>query len=401
MIGGGLQEVEAVRQLKAAGWTVGVSDRDSDCPCANIADYVLEADGRDPERILQELLIRTPDNLPRVVFTLTELTTTVAILLHALKLPAPSILSVVVSQSKALSKDCWLRKGVRTPNGVVVSDAQGLASIPTRSAPPYVIKPDVSSGGRGVVLVKSADKLSEAVRNAIDCSANSRCVVEEYIHGTIHDGNAYFSNGIFVPLSISDRFTGDSIAVESGAICPSCLPPNKQKDFFFLFEESCRALGIEQGPVKIDALYDGKNFYVLEVAARLHGPRGSLYLIPASFGISLCVPVFDAIQSNSMDIEWDATRVKQFCVYEDIRIAERGVIISIEGIEIAKHEEGIVDIQLLKNIGDEIRTPHDSNEVTGFIFAVGSNEIECRKRIKTAHDVLHIRLVNRPHTELN
>jgi len=236
MIGGGLQEVEAVRQLKAAGWTVGVSDRDSDCPCANIADYVLEADGRDPERILQELLIRTPDNLPRVVFTLTELTTTVAILLHALKLPAPSILSVVVSQSKALSKDCWLRKGVRTPNGVVVSDAQGLASIPTRSAPPYVIKPDVSSGGRGVVLVKSADKLSEAVRNAIDCSANSRCVVEEYIHGTIHDGNAYFSNGIFVPLSISDRFTGDSIAVESGAICPSCLPPNKQKDFFFLFE---------------------------------------------------------------------------------------------------------------------------------------------------------------------
>jgi biotin carboxylase len=395
MIGGGIQEVEAVRQMKADGWFVGVTDRNEHCACKDVADYLIVADGRDPERIIQQLLLNTRAvTPPSVVCTLTELTMTAAIVAHALFLPAPSLQSVAVSQSKALSKKYWMEAGVSTPLGFPVSKNMSLTGILHKISCPLVVKPEVSFGGKGITLVRSQKELQDAVRLAIESSANETCVIEEFVDGTLHDGNAFFSaDGVFHPLSISDRFTGCSIAVESGAVCPSQLSEVAQLQFFKLFENACRVIGLTYGPVKIDALFDGNDFFVLEVAARLHGPRGTLHMIPTSYGTPLLTSVIEAMRSMEGPLNWDAGKSKRVCLYESIRTETEGTVVAFAGVRETERLDGIVYIQLLKKMGDLVRLPKDSSDVLGFVFAAGSHIDECRQAISAAKNTLTARLM--------
>jgi len=398
MIGGGIQEVEAVRQLKEEDWCVGITDRNSDCPCKKFADYLIIADGRDPESIVQSLLFNKSRNgLPKAVFTLTELTTTTAIVSKALGLPTPSILRVATSQSKALSKLCWQNAGVSTPSGVIVSRNMNISKLLNKIIYPCVVKPDISFGGKGVTLVENSKELCKALELAIKYSKSGKCVVEEYIAGSLHDANGFFSlDGKFFPLSISDRTWSNKISVEGGAVCPSNLSADQQHEFLCLFEKACRTLEIEYGPVKIDAMFDGEKFFVLEIAARLHGPRNSLFLVPNGYGKYLLPAVCEAMVKKQR-LQWDFSNYKCNSAYEQITVDKEGEILNIEGIEKVREMEKVFNIQLFKNKGDKLTIPSNSSEVIGYVFAVGNNILECQQEIKKAKTTLkfHIDLGGR------
>ena len=56
-----------------------------------------------------------------------------------------------------------------------------------------------------------------------------------------------------------------------------------------LTEKAARALGADKGPVKADVMRSDfergpGRFYFMEMATRLHGPLGTLHLIPESLG---------------------------------------------------------------------------------------------------------------------
>ena len=393
MIGGGVQQVEAVRQLKEEGWYVGVTDRNPNCPCKKFADYLITADGRDPESIIQFLLFnKGKSGLPKAVFTLTELTTTAAIVSKALGLPTPSVLGVAISQSKALSKLYWQNAGISSPSGVIVSKNTDMSKLLNKIKYPCVVKPDISFGGRGVTLVENFKELYKALELAIKYSRSDKCIVEEYITGSLHDANGFFSlDGKFFPLSVSDRIWSNKISVEGGAVCPSNLSTDQQHEFLCLFEKACKALGIEYGPVKIDAMFDGKKFFVLEVAARLHGPRNSLFLVPNSYGKYLLPAVCEAMVKKQR-LQWDFSSYKYSSAYEQIIVDKEGKILSIEGIEKVRKMKKIFNIQLFKNKGDKLTIPSNSSEVVGYVFAVGNNILECQQEIKEAKATLRLHI---------
>jgi len=392
MIGGGIQEVEAVIQLKKDGWYVGVTDRNPNCPCKRYSDYLIVADGKNPEEILREILFyKNNFELPNVIFTLTELTTTAAILSKALGLVSPSIAGVVISQSKGLSKKYWLKNDVSTPMGVVISDINQLYILEEKVVFPCVVKPDVSFGGQGVSLVKSYTKIKDAIKIAMKYSSNGKCVIEKYVVGSLHDANGFFSHdGSFIPISISDRFWSNSISVEGKAKCPSSIPNSKKKSFFNLFEKACRCIGIEYGPVKIDMMFDGERFYVLEVAARLHGPRNSLLLIPNSYDRPLLPEICNLLIGK--DMEWNIENQKYISIYEEIQISREGTIKNILGLSDIQGMNNITHIQLFMGVGDKVKIPTDSSQVVGYLFSKSDNERVCIENLKTAKEKLIINI---------
>ncbi len=395
MIGGGIQEVEAVHQLKEEGWRVGITDRNPNCPCRGLADYLIIADGRDPELIIESLLIdREKNGLPKVLFTLTELTTTVAIVSNVLGLPSPSIKGVAVSQSKAASKLTWQKNKVPTPAGYVLSKDEDASRVLAEIEYSCVVKPDISFGGQGVSLVNRAEDMTNALELAFRTSKSDKCVVEKNIRGTLHDGNGFFSSdGKFHLLSISDRIRSNKISVEGGATCPSSLSTKQQHEFSCLFERACRTLGIKYGPVKIDAIFDGEKFFVLEIAARLHGPRNSLLLIPNSYGKYLLPSVIESMVEKQPP-QWNFEDQKYISCYEQIVVSQEGKISNIEGIKDIRKMNNVVYIQLFKNKGDKIIIPKNSTEVVGYIFVVGDNVKESQQKIKNAKNALKFSIEN-------
>ena len=330
LIGGGIQEIEAVKQLKDEGIIVWVIDKDSNCPSAKYADKLIKANGKDYENITQAILKKNNGSVQiRSVFTLTELTISTTIISHALGLISPTIKSVIISQSKSLSKLYWLKNKVSTPKGTNFSNLSEFKKHNQIIKYPVIVKPDIGFGGNGITMVKNKSELFRAINQASKISENNQFIVENYISGSLHDGNGFFTNfGKFIPLSVSDRNFSLTNKRNKGS-CPSLLSEKQQKKFFNLFENACRAIGLNFGPVKIDALFNGKRFFVLEVAARLHGPRNSLHLIPNAYGKELLPELIES-QIEDKAINWDYKKIKNKSTFEDFTFKSNSKIKKIK-----------------------------------------------------------------------
>ena len=394
MIGGGIQEREAVTQLQFAGWIVGVTDRNSDCAAADVADYLLVADGTDAEKIIQCIVLNKQcHGLPEVIFTLTELTTTVSIVSEALGLFGASTLSSAISQSKAASKQIWLEAEVSTPEGQIHKQGDDPEQHRVDSHYPRVVKPDIGFGGKGISVVTDQSELRAAIKKALEYSRSRYCVVERKIPGTLHDANAVFTpDGTFHPLNISDRSWANEISVEQGIHSPTSLNQENQAELMGLFEAACRVIGLERGPVKLDVMKEGERFYVLEVASRLHGPRNSVKAVPATFGRPLIPEVMRAIVDTDPP-NWDVKGVEQFVVSKRIASNQFGTIKQITGLEHVAKLAPRVEANIYKKPGDIIKIPENSSEVIGYFFAVGDNSEACTKAIEAAEQALDIHIV--------
>ena len=83
MIGGGIQEIEAVKTAQNMGLKVIVTDRNPKAPCFDIADICVVADGRDVESIAAFAILNKDRLGIRGIFTLTELVVSVAVVAQA------------------------------------------------------------------------------------------------------------------------------------------------------------------------------------------------------------------------------------------------------------------------------------------------------------------------------
>lgn len=58
-----------------------------------------------------------------------------------------------------------------------------------------VIKPNISSGSKGISLISSRKEIEKAIKKAKDCSLDGIAIIEEYIN---NDGNKYYCEGLLI-----------------------------------------------------------------------------------------------------------------------------------------------------------------------------------------------------------
>ena len=333
MIGGGYQHVRAIEIAKKLGYTIIVSDKNKNCVCANIADEFIQIDGRDIESLISFGLKLKNQKKIDGVFTFTELTTSVATITQALGLPSSGIIGSVNAQDKGLSKTIWNKNKVSVPNGFLFYGQKGILDKIKKINFPLIKKPIKGSGGAGILEFKSYSSFYSWFKdNHKKINYENRMIIEEKIEGTSHDVNGIIDNkGKFHPYGIVDRTFLKNYPVEDSIISPSQLNDKKQDELYKLLEKSVRCLGINFGPVKGDAILTKKGFKMLEVATRLHGPKFSLYAMPAVTNNYL--NGFFSIISGS---KWKANYYPTLNGYKfksKIILSETGKIKSIRGLK--------------------------------------------------------------------
>lgn len=368
MIGGGYQQLRAVKIAKKLGYKIIVSDKNRNCTCANIADEFVLIDGLDIESLISFGLKLKKQNKLDGVFTFTELTTSVAAITQALGLPSSGLIGSVNAQDKGLSKIIWKKNNISIPNGFLYFGQINVLDKIKKLNFPLIKKPVKGSGGAGILEFESYTSFYNWFKNnQKKINYENRVVIEEKIEGSSHDVNGIIDNkGKFHPYGIIDRTFLKNYPVEDSVMSPSQLNDKKQDELYELLEKSVRCLGINFGPVKGDAILTKKGFKMLEVATRLHGPKFSLYAMPAVTNNYLSG--FFSIISGS---KWKANYYPTLNGYKfksKILLSKIGKMKSISGIK-KFHLIKNLEIMLFKKKGDMIFKPKNSHDAIGYLIA--------------------------------
>ena len=390
MIGGGIQEVEAVKVAQSMGLRVIVTDRKPDAPCFDVADTCVVLDGRDVESLAAYTILNKKKLDIRGVFTLTELVASVAVVAEAAGLPGVPISSAVACQNKGLSKRLWLAKGIATPQASVVdSKAKATRAFENLGRQAFV-KANTGFGGQGCRKVKTVEELCEAFENAHSASMDGNVIIEEFVEGSMHDVNAVFdANGKLHEAGIADRFFHKERPIEVEARCPSQLSETQKQDLLSLVEKAAKALGITFGPVKADAVLISEGFKILEMAPRLHGPRGTLWLMPFALGFRPLEAALQVLTGNCLSQQYLKPKFEKTCIYRAI-MPSPGRVVSISGMEDALKFPGIEKILLFVQEGMIIPDYENSTHVPCYVYATGDNFELAERRLEAAIQMIRI-----------
>ncbi|CAB1074891.1 hypothetical protein D1AOALGA4SA_2711 [Olavius algarvensis Delta 1 endosymbiont] len=385
MIGGGVQQIEAVHCLKSVGLNVIVTDRDPDAPCFPHADFTTVINGRDVEALISFALLNKEKFNISGIFTLTEMVTSVAAVALAAGLPGVSLESAVACQNKLLCKGIWQNNGIPTPRGDTISAPHDASRLFRELGEQVFVKPMVGYGGIGAKKILSQDELREEFEN--ESETFFPCIMEELVVGSMHDVNAVFdSNGMFYPLGCFDRFFHRDCPVETGARYPSQLDKKKTNELFEITEMSARSLGISWGPVKADFVVSQAGGMILEMAPRLHGPKGSLFLTRYSQKIDHLQMILPIIAGAS-SLRWkDIIKPHKHAAYRAI-LPPPKTEFNFKDVDSALKIKDIQNALILKSSG-YIDSYKNTTDVPGYLFASGKSCSEVDEKIDKAINMI-------------
>ncbi|MCW8916121.1 MAG: ATP-grasp domain-containing protein [Magnetovibrio sp.] len=380
MIGGGIQQIKAVQAAQRCGYRVLVSDRSETSPCFEFADFTAVLDGRNVEELIAYTALHKNELNIQGIFTLTELVTSVATVATATGLPGVSVLSAVSCQNKQLSKQAWLKSGISTPQGKMVGSKEEATAFLTDLSGKVILKPIIGFGGKGIIKASSPSDLDQ-----YDFSKGP-AIIETHIDGSMHDVNGVFDRqGHFVPLGCFDRTFATQNPLETGAVYPSQLLPEQLKQAYALTEHAARAVGINWGPVKSDLVLSADGFMILELAPRLHGPKGTLYLTAMVDGQNHLERIFDVL-TDMGDVKAPKSDPAQQSVATYEIIEHPGKPFSnVENIDVLSQSGAEI---LLLNRSSSTTAYTDNTEVVGYVFGSGDNVKVLKTTLKTVQTKL-------------
>lgn len=208
----------------------------------------------------------------------------VAHVASALGLPGPPLEAVTTLTEKDVLRRLMSGIGVPTPRYYILAANEGervsdIAAMLATSSVRHLIKPNDSTGSRGVTVVEPGDKDATAgLRRAFEHSRAGRCIVEEYIDGEQIEGDGYLVGGRLVHHYLGDQtfFTKTRNSIPILTRWPTRFGEAVLREVVSQVEAIAQAGGYLEGPVNIEAriTYAG-TVYIIEI-----GPRNGGSYIP-------------------------------------------------------------------------------------------------------------------------
>jgi biotin carboxylase len=366
-----------------------VTDRSESAPCFEYADLTAVIDGRDNGGLISFVMENKEAENIVAVFTLTELVESVAAVTSATGLAGASLESAQICQDKVLFKKCMVASSVPTPQGFCVASYDEAQAALADFGGLAFIKPVVGFGGTGAMQVSSKKALEDYFKGR----GQGRFLMEELALGSMHDVNAVFdANGDFHLLGCFDRFFHEDYPIEMGARYPSGLGGEMLAQLSYVTEQAARAVGIESGPVKADLVLTQDGVLILEMAPRLHGPKGTLHLTEIALGVSHLETTLQVLVTGDCPLKGIDGAPRKAAVYKAL-LPKPGRISEITGVEDAASLPGVEKVLLLKGVGDTIAEYRDSTGVPCYVFASGETNEDAVASIDAAAALIDFKMV--------
>ncbi len=194
---------------------------------------------------------------------------TVAYVGEKMNIPSPGSYCVEVLTSKIMFRKFQKQHKLNHPEFCVYDDEDITVSYP------FIIKPDRSSGSKGIFVIRTSEELHLRLEESMSYSLNGKVIIEKEIYGHHLTAEGTLYNGCIENLFISDRITAPVPYVATwGHIMPSAyatqsIIDNVHEQISFIFNK----LQYSNGPFDADIVVDltSQQVYILEVTPRVGG----------------------------------------------------------------------------------------------------------------------------------
>lgn len=283
ILGGGFQQLPAIRKAHELGLTVILADYLPDAPGRREADQSFLISTRDKDGILE--LARKEDVDGILAFASDPAEETAAYVAEKMGLPGGMYAAAGILGNKRKFREFLAMHRIPAPRHFPMDYPEG--DLPY----PVVVKPLDSSGSKGVTVLRSYDagRLLRAYQTAVSCSLSGQAMAEEYIaYGYRHliGGDVIVRDGEAVLYGLMDciREEGKNL-VPCGKIYPCGAGEEAKERIARIMQAVIHKLSITDAEMNVEFIAgkDGE-VYPIEIALRCGG-NGISQLLSDATGI--------------------------------------------------------------------------------------------------------------------
>jgi biotin carboxylase len=323
-----------------------------------------------------------------------------AIFADKLGLPYNSPASVEAARNKFLARQRFLAAGLPVPQFFRLNIAEDPVQASEESPYPCVLKPLELSASRGVIRANNPAEFRAAFQRigallarpeiqVLREEQNQYIQVESFIGGQEYALEGVLTAGRLKTLAVfekPDPLNGPFFE-ETIYLTPSAMQPAIQQ----ATEKAIHAVGLTHGPIHAEARYDGRDVWVLEVAAR---PIGGLCAKVLRFDGGMPLEELLLRHAAGEDI---AHIQREPCAsgVMMIPIGRGGVYEGVECLDSASEIAGVEEIAITAKIGQTMEPLPEGASYLGFIFARGKAPEDVERSLRNAHARLRFQIAGK------
>ena len=262
-------QLETIRCAKRLGHRVITLDNRPENPGHREGDGSYNIDTTDMQAVLEAA---RRERIHGVIAACTDVAVpTAAFVSRELRLAGPPLESARIACSKIRFREFLAGCGFPAPRYLSIDS--GYAPAPSLfESRCWIMKPDQSSGSKGIFVVRSRAEFLERLPQMLSLSPTRTGIFEEFIEGHQGTCEAILRRGKLALTCISDRATADLPFVATrGHFLPARLPAALQAKVVAGLTKVCQLLEVSEGPVDCDFVAAGEQVYFLELSPRIGG----------------------------------------------------------------------------------------------------------------------------------
>ena len=291
--------MDAVIQLKEMGFETHAIAMAKDGPAADEADYFEMINILDEHAVIDYIQKHDID----VVYSVGSDLAMPAACKISEKLDLPCFVSFdtayICNHKNCMRETLTLNCDGNVPYQVMEEPEEVIIKFPV------ILKPSDAQGQRGIFLINSQEELEEHFEEAKKFSRSSKVIVEKYIEGPEVSVNGYMVNGSLKFLAVSDRETWPQFTglIHKHIVPAQTISEKATARIWHIFEDACKRVGIQNGPVYFQMKVEGDQPYIIEMTPRLDGCH-MWNILSRSSGVNLIKLCFEhLIHGDTSELE--------------------------------------------------------------------------------------------------
>ena len=390
LLGGSAQQVIAIDKARSLGFYTVLCDYLPDNPGQYHSDKFYQTSTTDKQAVLEIAQKEKIDGI--IAYASDPAAPTAAYVAEMLGLPTNPYDSVEILCNKDKFRLFLLENGFNAPRSGGYGNMSEALSDLEKFELPVIIKPVDSSGSKGATVMRSWDKVEEALEFAFSFSRGKRIIIEEFIekkHPYLIGGDVFVVDGKIVLWGLLNCHRDDRVnkLVPVGKSYPLALCDEDIQRVHDTLQAMVDKLNIRHGAMNVELVID-KNDRVWPIDV---GPRNGGNMIPDLLGMIFSVDVVDLSVRAAMgeSVSSEINEGKPFFATHNLHSDRDGNYVDIKFDE--KIEKYIVRKCLYKKEGDEVEFFDNASKALGIIFLKFDSPEEMSDILRNIYD--HITIV--------
>lgn len=263
-------QLDAMRTAQRLGYRVITADNVPSNPGHLLADKSFNIDTTDIEAIFE---IAKRERISGIIAPCTDVAVvTAATVAQRLNLSGPPIQGSKIATDKSQFRSFLKHNEFAVPLFQTLDRGEGPASGLFEKSQRWIVKPDRSSGSKGIFIISDDGDLPARIEQSRAFSPTGRVVLESFIDG--HQGTV---EGVLVKGAVKLQFILDRqtapppYVTTTGHYLPTILPESAQQKIIESIERAWNLLGVTDGVFDCDFVWSEGLVYLLEMTPRLGG----------------------------------------------------------------------------------------------------------------------------------